>query len=113
MLVRTLDQVFGTKGWHGTTLLGALRGLTPQAASWRPSRDRHNVWELILHTAYWKYAVRRRLTGEAPGGFSRQPSDWPAVPAVRDAAALWTPKDKPDEVIDSLQRLLQVCRLSD
>jgi len=27
------------------------------------------VWALALHAAYWKYAVRRRLTGEKRGSF--------------------------------------------
>ena len=35
----------------------------------------------MLHTAYWKYSVRRKLTQEKRGGFPRQGADWPAVPA--------------------------------
>ena len=55
-------------------------GVTPEEALWRPAPGRHNVWELTLHTAYWKYAVRRRLAGAAIGSFDRKPSDWPAIP---------------------------------
>ena len=89
LLVRVLDQAFNAKGWHGTTLLGALRGQTPETALWRPVPDRHNIWELLLHAAYWKYVVRRRITeAEGRGAFSRSPSNWPAIPKPATVAAL-------------------------
>src|SRR5881628_931586 len=61
LLLDVYDQAFDHKAWHGTPLWGSLRGLTQQAALWRPGRGRHNIWEVVLHTAYWKYIVRRRL----------------------------------------------------
>jgi hypothetical protein len=54
LLLEIMDQAFDRKGWHGTTLRGALRGVTPAQALWRPGPDRHNVWELTVHAAYWK-----------------------------------------------------------
>jgi hypothetical protein len=86
LLLEVLDQAFDHKAWHGTTLRGSLRGMTPEQALWRPAAGRHNIWELTVHAAYWKYAVRRRLTGDAAGSFARKPSNWPAVPDVPDAA---------------------------
>ena len=80
MLLEIVDQAFDHKSWHGTTLRGSLRGLTPEEALWRPGPKRHNIWELTLHAAYWKYVVRRRLAGEAVGSFERKPSNWPAIP---------------------------------
>jgi DinB superfamily len=80
LLLEVLDQAFDRKSWHGTTLRGSLRGVTPEEAMWRPAPDRHNIWELTLHTAYWKYAVRRRLSDQAMGSFDRKPSNWPAMP---------------------------------
>lgn len=87
LLLEVLDQAFDHKGWHGTTLRGSLRGVTPKQARWRPAANRHNIWELTLHTAYWKYAVRRRLAGEAHGSFDRKPSNWPEIPAPADLKA--------------------------
>ena len=87
LLLEVLGQAFDQKGWHGTTLRGALRGVTPAAALWRPAPGRHNIWELTLHAAYWKYAVRRRLAGAAIGSFDRKPSNWPAVPDPADGRA--------------------------
>jgi hypothetical protein len=87
MLLEITDQAFNHKSWHGTTLRGSLRGLTAEEALWRPGPDRHNIWELTLHAAYWKYAVRRRLAGEAVGSFERKPSNWPEIPDPPDASA--------------------------
>ncbi len=87
MLLEILDQAFDRKSWHGTTLRGSLRGLAPEAALWRPGPGRHNIWELTLHAAYWKYAVRRRLADEAGGSFERKPSNWPDVPSPSDSSA--------------------------
>lgn len=76
LLVDFLDEAFDHKSWHGTTLLGSLRGVTAGRASWRPSPKRHNIWELTVHAAYWKYAVRRQITGEKRGTFAYDGSNW-------------------------------------
>jgi hypothetical protein len=87
LLLAVLDQAYDARGWHGTTLRGALRALKPAHALWRPAPGRHCIWELALHAAYWKYAVRRRLGDQERGSFPRVPSNWPRVPARPDAAA--------------------------
>jgi hypothetical protein len=61
LLLRNLDQGYDRKSWHGTVLRGSLRGLSAEHAAWRPDSSRHNVWELAVHCAYWKYSVLRRL----------------------------------------------------
>ena len=79
-LVRVLDQVYDHRGWQGTTLKGALRGVTPAQATWRPAPGRHNIWELMLHAAYWKFVVRRHITGDRTLVFPRKGADWPRIP---------------------------------
>jgi len=76
LLLRILDDAYERKAWHGTNLRGPLRGVTPDAARWRPAPGRHNIWELAVHCAYWKYTVRRKLTGEKRGSFPRKGSNW-------------------------------------
>lgn len=76
LLLRILDEAYQKKAWHGPNLKGALRGVGVQEAVWRPALDRHNVWELALHAAYWKYAGWRRLTGEKRGAFPVKGSNW-------------------------------------
>ena len=75
-LVAILDQAYNKTSWHGTNLRGSLRRVTPAQAAWRPSPDRHNIWEIAVHAAYWKYAAARRFRGDARGSFPLKGSNW-------------------------------------
>lgn len=87
LLIEALNNAFDRAGWHGPTLLNALKDVDAEAAQWRPAPDRHSIWELALHTAYWKYVVRRRLAGAPRGSFPRKPSNFPALPERPDDSA--------------------------
>ncbi len=87
LLLRLLDEAYERRAWHGPNLRGSLRGLSAREAAWRPSPRRHNVWELLLHAAYWKYAVRRMLTGGKRGSFPLSGSNWIEPPAPPTAKA--------------------------
>jgi hypothetical protein len=87
LLLRELDQAYDKKAWHGTTLRGSLRGLTVKEARWRPARGRHNIWELVLHAAYWKYIVLRKLSGDSELKFPRPGSNFPRLPKKTDSKA--------------------------
>ena len=86
-LLFLIDTAFDHVSWHGTNLRGSLRGLTPKQAAWRPSPGRHNIWELVVHAAYWKYVAWRRLTGAARGSFAEDGSNWFERPAEISARA--------------------------
>ena len=88
LLLKNLDLAFDKKAWHGPTLKGALRGIGPKEALWRPSPRHHNIWELTLHAAYWKYIMRRTLTADKGQSFPRQPSNWPTT-AVKGDGLNW------------------------
>jgi hypothetical protein len=75
-LLVVLDQAYDRKSWHGTNLRGSIRRVPLPAAAWRPAPGRHNIWEIVVHAAYWKYAVWRRLTGAARGSFPLEGSNW-------------------------------------
>ena len=76
LLLRAIDQAFDHRAWHGPNLWGALRGAAPEEAAWRPQPDRHNVWELAVHAAYWKYRVLRYVAADPPAAFDEPGSDW-------------------------------------
>ncbi|HEX2661233.1 MAG TPA: DinB family protein, partial [Candidatus Acidoferrum sp.] len=42
----------------------------------RPGPGRHNIWEVALHAAYWKYTVRRRIEGHQRGSFALKGSNF-------------------------------------
>jgi hypothetical protein len=76
ILMRLLEEAYLRKAWHGPNLRGSIRGLTASSALKRPATGRHNIWEIVVHAAYWKYAVRRRLLGEKRGTFAMKGSNW-------------------------------------
>jgi DinB superfamily len=83
VLLAAMDEAYDKKGWHGPGLRGSLRGVSAEEALWRPAPRRHNVWELAIHAAYWKYAVRRRLAGGIKrGSFALKGSNWIAAPDI-------------------------------
>lgn len=88
LLLENLAQAFERKAWHGTNLLGSVRGLDPERAAFRPAPGRHNIWELVVHAAYWKYAVWRLLVGAARGSFPEKGSNWFRRPVEATAGAL-------------------------
>ena len=88
LLLEVFDQAYSAPSWHGTPLKGTIRGLSARQALWRPGAKRHCIWDLVLHTAYWKCMVRRRLLRDPDVAFPRDGANWPALPE-RPSAAAW------------------------
>lgn len=92
-LTANLDSAFLGKGWHGPTFLGSLRGVSPAEALQQPKNCAHCLWDLLLHTTYWKYTILVRLGVAEPNTFPRSPSNWPKTPEpslpARELARLW------------------------
>lgn len=69
LLLALLDEAYEKRTWHGPNLRQSIRGVSAKQAAWRPAPGMHNIWELVLHAAYWKYTVRRKITGVKRGSF--------------------------------------------
>ena len=78
--LRLIDQGYNRKAWHGPNLRGSIRRVDARTAAWRPDPKRRCIYEIVVHTAYWKYAVRRRLLGEKRGSFEFKGSNWFPMP---------------------------------
>jgi hypothetical protein len=102
-LLAILDQAYNRRSWHGANLRGSIRGLSAAHATWRPAAKRHNIWELVVHAAYWKYAVWRRLSRAARGSFPLQGSNWFPRPLVGDEQE-WR---KDVALLDAMHRALR------
>ncbi len=98
LLLVQLEQAFQRKSWHGTNLAGSIRGLKPDLAAFRPGKNRHNIWELIVHCAYWKYSVYRRLENLPTGSFPLEGSDW-----------FTRPEESSEKALKADIRLLKMC----
>ena len=75
-LLEILDRAYDHHSWHGTNLRGSIRRVSATQAIWRPAPRRHNIAELVVHCAYWKYTVVRRLTGQPRGSFPLRGSNF-------------------------------------
>ena len=102
ILVQQLEEAYHKKSWHGTNLRGSIRGLSLDQICWRQSPKRHNIWEVVVHCAYWKYIVRRRLTGEKHGSFPLKGSNFFQRPIEKDES-VWK---KDIRLLDEMHYLL-------
>jgi hypothetical protein len=99
----SIDTAYDRVSWHGPNLRGSLRGMTPALAPWRPAPSRHNIWELIVHAAYWKYVAWRRLTGAKRGSFPLAGSNFIMRPIEQTPRALKADLDLLDQVHQQLR----------
>ncbi len=103
LLLDAIDRAYDAPSWHGVNLKGSIRGLAPELAARRPAPGRHNIWEIVVHCAYWRYAVWRRLSGARRGSFPIEGSNWFERPAARTRAA-W---DGDRRLLDRIHRDLR------
>lgn len=95
LVLALLDEAYEKKTWHGPNLKQSLKGVSARQAAWRPGPGRHNIWEVALHAAYWKYAVRRRIEGGKRGSFVLKGSNFFARPEKgRATEAAWSADKK-------------------
>jgi hypothetical protein len=76
IVLALLEEGYERKTWHGPNLKQSIKGVSAKQAARRPGPGRHNIWEVTLHAAYWKYAVRRRLEGGKRGSFALEGSNF-------------------------------------
>ena len=76
-IVDQLDRAFQGEAWHGSSVQELLDGVDARRAAARPLKNAHSIWEITLHIAAWKDAVRRRIEGEAVE--LSGDTDWPPM----------------------------------
>jgi DinB superfamily len=76
LIAALLDEAYEKRTWHGPNLKQSIRGISAKQAAWRPGPGRHNIWELTVHAAYWKYVARRRIEGGKRGSFALKGSNF-------------------------------------
>jgi hypothetical protein len=118
LVLNLLHEGYSKKTWHGPNLKQSLKGVTAKQAAWRPASGRHNIWELAVHTAYWKYAVRRRIEGGKRGSFVLKGSNFFARPEKNELSeAAWSSdlallESEHRALEQSIRRVLQTPRAS-
>jgi hypothetical protein len=84
VLLMCLDDAFDAEPWHGPNLMGTIQPLSLEQAVFNKTIEGYSPWQIVLHCAYWKWAVRKGLSGGEIEPFAGSPADWPALPGKRD-----------------------------
>lgn len=72
----TLEEAYYRKAWHGPNLHSSLKGVTAEAALKRPSKGRHNIYEITVHASYWIYRVIHRIRKKPEIKFPLKGTNW-------------------------------------
>lgn len=76
LLLRIVEEAYRQSTWNGTNLRSSLEHVSAGQAGWRPPHAKHSIAEIVLHSAYWKFAIRKRLTGDRTAKFPYEGKDW-------------------------------------
>lgn len=83
-IVDQMRRAFEGGAWCGSALKEVLSDVTPFEAAARPVPNGLGIWQMVLHLAAWKGAVRQRLGGAAVS--LPEEGDFPAVGDTSEAA---------------------------
>lgn len=99
--INDLDQFTSGKNFWQASLLKQIEGLTVEQALYKPSPDRHGIWQLVRHIAYWKHWA---LTYVNEGTkLNAKESNWAPLPELQNEAS-W------QEDVNKLRALSDECR---
>lgn len=83
LLLKLIESSFNKPAWQGTNLIGSLRNVNFDHAAWRQNENRHNIWEIVVHMAYWKYRAAKKLQGIRKNFFPYKGKDWFFKPDIK------------------------------
>jgi hypothetical protein len=83
LLLAVIDEAYNVQAWHGSNPRGSLRGVKESEAEWRPAPGRHSIRDITVHAAFWKFRIRRRLSGDEAATFVLPGKDWFPPEATR------------------------------
>lgn len=71
-----IDEAYFRQAWHGPNMKSALKGVTAEDALKRPAEGRHNIYEIVVHSAYWLRSVINRIKRDKSVEFPHKGSNW-------------------------------------
>ena len=90
VIVIALDEAYDmAETWYGSNLRTTLVSLSLEELKYDRTYEGYSAWELALHCAYWKWHVRRLLTGETDA-FPYTPDDFPRVRTTSSSEDDWS-----------------------
>jgi uncharacterized damage-inducible protein DinB len=78
LLLDHLEQTYKHEGWY-PPLGMAVKGLTAGQAAWKPSPERHSIWQIVRHVIRWKRGALQSWAGDPPDYEMMTRGDWQEV----------------------------------
>jgi uncharacterized damage-inducible protein DinB len=76
LLLHQLEESHEVENWIHP-LAVAVAGLNAAQASWKPSPERHSIWQILRHVIHWKQPLLDRWEGKAvPTSEELSAADW-------------------------------------
>lgn len=80
--IKDLDAYFYGPNFWQTGLHHQLKDVTVEQALWKPSPERHCIWEIVRHINSWKWFSLEIFKGKKVE--SMKELDWQSLPDVTD-----------------------------
>jgi hypothetical protein len=78
LLLSQLNESIVKGGWHGPSVLDAVKVIDASSALSKPLKDRHSIGEIVQHIVYWIDRVNGVLNGEKHPKMG-DPDDWKPI----------------------------------
>jgi hypothetical protein len=79
VLAYLLEYTYERKDGAYPPLTTALAGLTAAQASWKPTPERHSIWQIVRHITHWMEAGMDALAARPQVYADLERSDWGAA----------------------------------
>jgi uncharacterized damage-inducible protein DinB len=79
VLMYLLEYTYERRDGAYPPLTAALAGLTAEQASWKPTSERHSIWQIVRHMTLWMGAGIDALAGRPHVNAELERSDWGAA----------------------------------
>jgi hypothetical protein len=85
--IKKLYQDLWSEGLWAAPWSKAVADLSAAQAAWKPSPDRHSIWQLALHVMFWReYYLNKKLRGEQLADDEIARRNFAEPPKIDDAA---------------------------
>jgi len=101
-----IEEAYYKKAWHGPNLHSSLKGVTADDSLRRPSKDRHNIYEITVHSSYWVYRVIQRIRRNREIKFPLKGINWFESPNTLSEAEWKKQKKLLNELHEELYSLV-------
>jgi hypothetical protein len=80
LLLQMVEEAYRLPNWNETSLRSTLQRVSEEIAGWRPPHAKRSIADIVVHCAYWKYALRLKLGAGRRGSFPLKGSNWFKTP---------------------------------